>query len=86
MVGRAAPTGVGCSTQETRPAASSSACSAQSNTIIGTPALATWQVAKAGVPMIVLLCAEHAEELAAGRVSWVEQPTFVGAAWPATRP
>ena len=46
---------------------------------------ATWQVAKAGVPMIVLLCAEHAEEVAAGRVSWIEQPTFVGAAWPATR-
>ena len=50
VAGQAAPTKVGCSIQETRPAATSSACSAQSNTIIGTPALATCHVA---VPVAV---------------------------------
>jgi hypothetical protein len=45
-------------------------------TAIGT---ARWQVSQGRVPIVVLLCAEHAEELAAGRVSWIEQPTFMGA-------
>lgn len=46
---------------------------------------ATWQVTKARLPIVVLLCADHAAELAAGRVSWIEQPTFMGDAGPVAR-
>jgi len=46
-------------------------------TAIGT---ARWQVSRAGLPIMVLLCADHDAELAGGRVSWLENPTFLGAA------
>jgi hypothetical protein len=46
---------------------------------------ARWQVTKARAPVLVLLCADHAAEVAAGRVSWIEQPTFMGDAWPVAR-
>ncbi len=50
-----------------------------------TPGTARWQVSQRRVALVVLLCGEHADELAAGRLSWVEQPTLMGVP-PATTP
>ena len=37
-----------------------------------------WQVTHQNGVTIVLLCAEHGEELASGRVSWIVEPVFIG--------
>jgi hypothetical protein len=46
---------------------------------------ARWQVTRANGPVDFLLCPEHDAELAAGRVSWIEDPQFMGPAWTAGR-
>lgn len=46
---------------------------------------ARWQVTHARAAMFVLLCPDHDAELAAGRISWIEQPLFMGPVWAAAR-
>jgi len=51
-------------------------------TAIGT---ARWQVTRPSGAELVVLCPVHDSELAAGRISWIVQPVFVGAAWTTAR-
>jgi hypothetical protein len=44
-----------------------------------------WQISRASGPAVFLLCPEHDAELAAGRVSWIEQAHYIGPAWAAAR-
>ena len=46
---------------------------------------ARWQVTRANGPAVFLLCPEHDAELAAGHVSWIEHPLFMGPASTAAR-
>jgi hypothetical protein len=46
---------------------------------------ARWQVTRGTGPAFYLLCPDHDAELAAGYVSWIEHPLFLGPAWSAPR-